>query len=78
MVNSKSSVKGQTEPANDFASELDEPRWSVISFEKLEKGGMTYREAIDNMSELYAAGVFGLCIVTDEAAAMAGQKQATA
>lgn len=49
-------------------SELDEPRWSVISFDKCEAASLPYMQAADFMSLLDARGVAGLCIVTDEAA----------
>ena len=49
--------------------ELDEPLWSVVSFDKMEAGGLTYAKAAGLINELDARGVTGLCIVTDEAAA---------
>jgi len=49
--------------------ELEEPRWSVISFDQHEAGGLTYRQASDLLSELDAHKISGLCIITDEAAA---------
>lgn len=56
-------------PLELFASELDEPRWSVISFERIEAAGLTYRQATQRMTDLDSQAVHGLCIVTDEAAA---------
>jgi hypothetical protein len=50
-------------------SRLDQPVWSVVSFDKLEAGGMTYRQAEELLAALDAEEVAGLCIVTDEAAA---------
>src|SRR5258706_1322205 len=50
-------------------SELDEPRWSVISFDRREAGSLTYIEAATLMFELDAHGMTGLCIVTDDVAA---------
>ena len=50
-------------------SRLDQSVWSVVSFDKLEAGGLTYRQAEDLMAALDAQGIPGLCIVTDEAAA---------
>ena len=50
-------------------SELNESRWSVISFERREAGGLTYKQAAVLLSELDAHDVAGLCIVTDDAAA---------
>jgi hypothetical protein len=49
-------------------SELSEPRWSLVSFERREAGGLTYPQAVTLMSELDNNGVAGLCIVTDQAA----------
>ncbi|HUR99639.1 MAG TPA: hypothetical protein VMZ26_16355 [Pyrinomonadaceae bacterium] len=50
------------------ASELGQPRWSVVSFDACEASGLTYSDAVKLLSEKEAAGVYGLCIVTDEAA----------
>lgn len=50
-------------------SELDEPIWSVISFERVEQTGLKYSEAVLKMSDLESRGVPGLCIVTNETAA---------
>jgi hypothetical protein len=52
-----------------YRSELDLPQWSVVSFDKCEASGLTYSAAAKLMTEKEAAGVYGLCIVTDEAAA---------
>lgn len=49
-------------------SELQETRWSVVSFDKREAGGLTYPQAEEKMAELLAKKVYGLCIITDEAA----------
>ncbi len=51
-----------------LASELECPTWSVISFERREAGGLTFANAARHMAELDAAGVSGLCLLTDEAA----------
>ena len=50
-------------------SELDEPRWSLVSFDQIEAGGLTYRQAAELMSLLDSHGISGLCVITDEAAA---------
>lgn len=47
--------------------ELDKPLWSVVSFDKIEAGGLTYVRASELMDELNSHGITGLCIVTDEA-----------
>ena len=49
-------------------SELDMPQWSVVSFDKIEASGLTYAAAAKLMAELDAAGSYGLCILTNEAA----------
>lgn len=51
----------------EVASELDEPQWSVVSFDKREAGGLTYRQAAELMAVLDKYGTHGLCIITDEA-----------
>lgn len=56
----------QTEPA---VSELEQPRWAVISFERREGAGLTYPQAVQMLKELETRKVTGLAIVTDEAAA---------
>ncbi len=63
-------TKAQRDAQNEEASnELRMPIWSVISFEKLEAGGLVYTQAEEKLSELEAQNVSGLCIVTDEVAA---------
>lgn len=52
--------------------ELDEPRWSVVSFERKEAAGLTYEQATRLMRELDSRRVTGLCLVTDETAARVG------
>ncbi len=52
----------------EFDCELDEPRWSVVSFDKMEAGGLSYTQASALMRELDSHGVTGLCVITDEAA----------
>jgi len=49
--------------------ELDQPFWSVISFERSEVVGLVYEEAFKKLEELEAQGITGLCIVTNAAAA---------
>lgn len=50
------------------SSELEEPCWSVVSFEGLAAAGLTYAQAVKMMAELDAEKIAGLCIVTDAAA----------
>ena len=62
--------KESTPPENDIAlSELHEPIWSLVSFEKRIAGNLTYDEAVAKMDELIPQKVPGLCILTDDAAA---------
>ena len=65
-----SEIAPAAEAASDefLSSELNDPRWSVVSFEKCEATGLTYDEAARNLQELASNGVFGLCITTNEAA----------
>lgn len=48
--------------------EIEQPAWSVVSFDKVEAAGLTYAQAAQLIDELDNRGVAGLCIVTDEAA----------
>jgi hypothetical protein len=50
------------------ANELNEPLWSVISFERCEASGLTHAQAVEKMIELECQNISGLCIVTDDAA----------
>ena len=53
----------------EFDCEFDEPRWSVVSFDQIETGGLTYVQASELMNKLNARGITGgHCVVTDEAA----------
>lgn len=58
---------------DESPDELHQPIWSVISFDRQEGGGLSYSEAFQKLAELEIAGVTGLCIVTDEAAARVGK-----
>ena len=49
--------------------ELDQPIWSVISFERCEAERLVYEEAFKKLEELETQRIAGLCIVTDAAAA---------
>ena len=54
--------------AESALSELDLPQWSVVSFDDCEASGLTYAAAVKLLEEKEAAGVYGLCIVTDDVA----------
>ncbi len=56
----------ETEP--QVMSELEEPQWSVVSFDRIEAGGLTYRQAAELMILLDSHKLTGLCVVSDEAA----------
>jgi len=51
------------------ATELEERRWAVISFDKVEAGNLTYNDAAKLLADLDTKGVTGLCVVTDAVAA---------
>lgn len=55
--------------------DLDDARWSLVSFDRREAGGLTYAQAVHLMSELDALDVPGLCIVSDEAAGRLGSRK---
>jgi hypothetical protein len=59
-------------------SELNEPRWSVVSFEARAASNLTYEQAAEKLAELAAQKVAGLCIITDEAAARIDRKRKAA
>ena len=49
-------------------SELNQPRWAVLSEYGREAAGMTYEAAAALVRRLRGEDTSGLCIVTDEAA----------
>jgi hypothetical protein len=49
-------------------AELEEKRWAVISERGCEGANLTYKEALELEQLLIAQKVYGLCIVTQEAA----------
>lgn len=60
--------RGERSAAENSASEINEPRWSVVTFEKRAAQNLTYSEAVEKLKQLAAEKVAGLCIITDEAA----------
>ena len=62
------SKKSHVRELESGRSELDEPLWSVISFDRCEASGLAYAEAEQKVAELEEQNVPGLCIVTNEAA----------
>jgi len=52
-----------------IASELNEPRWSVATYESVAFSGLTYQEALEWVEKLETQKISGICIITDEAAA---------
>lgn len=67
MQNAQRSTEQETE--RPFASELDEPIWALVSFERCEATGLRFNEAVQKLAELESRKGAGLCIVTSEAAA---------
>lgn len=62
------SVSEEPQPAVEEKSELEEPVWAVVSFDRVEAGGLTYAEAVRLLAELDRAGVAGLCVITETSA----------
>lgn len=52
----------------EVLSELDQPCWSVISFESRVGKNLSYAEARVLLEKLTGEKVSGLCIITDQAA----------
>jgi hypothetical protein len=48
--------------------EIEQPIWSVVSFDRVEVRNLTYSQAVKLVDELDAKHVAGLCIITDAAA----------
>ncbi len=65
----KSKKKRVEAKAASFADELNEARWSVVSFEKCVAKNLTYAAAEKKLAKLEAGKIAGLCIVSDETAA---------
>lgn len=61
-------VPERPEPVEIESSEIEEPAWAVVSFDRVEAGGLTHDEAVRLMAELDRAGVAGLCVITESAA----------
>ena len=57
-------------------NELRETRWSVLSERGCEASRLPYAEAARLVAQLKREPVFGLCIITDEAAARLNHKPA--
>ena len=68
----KAQTKAAQDEAVNFANELNEPLWSIVSFEKCVAKNLTYPEAEKRLAKLEAEKIAGLCIVSDEAAARIG------
>jgi hypothetical protein len=49
-------------------SEMEQPRWSVVTYESVAISNLTYAEALDWVRKLDSQKISGICIVTDEAA----------
>lgn len=55
-------------PAEDFACELNQPCWSVVTYKSIAVSYLTYDEAAQWSADLKKEGVSGLCVITDDAA----------
>ncbi len=58
-----------TDAGAKFSSELNESRWSIVTFAGVAARGLAHAEALKYLENLDKQNVSGLCIVTDEAAA---------
>lgn len=58
----------ESDQPDTAACEIDQPAWSVVSFDKIEAQSLTYTQAKNLIDELDDRHVAGLCIVTDAAA----------
>jgi hypothetical protein len=56
-------------------SELNENRWAVLSERGVEAAALDYAAAARLVQQLIAARIFGLCIITTEAAARLNHKE---
>ena len=66
----KSSETGES-AENEFSnieSELRQPVWSVVSFERCAARNLTYAEAERKIASLEKQGISGLCLVTNSVA----------
>ena len=63
----------QPEKDPEAVNELEQPIWAVISFDKVEATGLSYSEAADLLSSLRTQGVYGLALVTADAASRYGR-----
>lgn len=73
-VQNEETVHAENSPESEVGFELNEPRWSVVTFEKCAAKNLTYEQAFQKMQELNAQNFSGLCIVTDEAAERISKK----
>ena len=67
-LNSVSLTDSDSEKSLPADCALDQPVWSVVSFDKVEAGGLKYWQAAELIRELEIHGIPGLCIITDDAA----------
>lgn len=65
------SLSDDSETLTEISCDLELPEWSVVSFDKVEAGGLKYWQAAELVRELEAHGIAGLCIITDDAATRA-------
>lgn len=70
----KTSSAQKVDSHEGLSSELELPRWSVITYESVEASGLSYNKALRRIKKLDKKGISGLCIVSDEAAARVSKK----
>lgn len=64
----------ENEAGEQINSEMNQPLWSVITYESVAVSGLTYAEALEWVEKLQKQKVSGLCIVTDSAARRAAHE----
>jgi hypothetical protein len=67
-------ITDEAAATEEISSELKEPCWSVVTDKSIAVSHLTYEEAVQWAEDLKKQGISGLCIITDEAAARAGNE----
>lgn len=75
-LNSRPVIQLITLAASVLMSELKEARWSVLSERGCEASRLDYGAAAQLVARLRSERIFGLCIITDEAALRLNHKPA--
>lgn len=74
MAAKRKNKNDANESPTETSNELNEARWSVVTFEQCAAKNLSYEQAERKLLELAEQKVSGLCIITDEAAERIGKK----